>query len=394
MIKLFEETEAPDRDELNRFVQLADFQKKIKHLLKKKPLDDIDYYDMDEIKSIISSEPYEDLSNLEEPLCKKKVFDLVSSAMERTDEAVGFKLNRFSEFYKNMDGIQNGMWLFGGNPNAGKTTFISNLFIDILESNDDSYGIFFSLDDDEDIVYNRFFAIAGEGGLFLNDYLRPMKILDQEYSFYDADSRFVRKTGAEIFNKAMTKINEFADDRFSIFDIAKTPSIKEVKHHIIRTMKAKKDKKLFIMIDGLANLDFDGASAKKIREANIQRANLIKAMASTFKIPIFCTVELRKEENNGAYREPSMHSINETGKFAYNANFVGLLCFNDTKDIQTNEIVVKLKYAKNKLSSYRGNQFIKFKRGNGYMSEIENQVGAATYIDLCGTNNVKKGFGG
>jgi hypothetical protein len=59
----------------------------------------------------------------------------------------------------------------------------------------------------------------------------------------------------------------------------------------------------------------------------------------------------------------------ETGKFAYNANVVWLL-YGKAEDLKSDEPVLTLEYVKNKLSDYKGIQYLTFKRATGTMNEV------------------------
>ncbi len=57
----------------------------------------------------------------------------------------------------------------------------------------------------------------------------------------------------------------------------------------------------------------------------------------------------------------------ESGKYAYNAKLILLLCWNDLVEEVNNEINPKIKFAKNKFTGYKGSEFSKFTRDAGIM---------------------------
>ena len=59
----------------------------------------------------------------------------------------------------------------------------------------------------------------------------------------------------------------------------------------------------------------------------------------------------------------------ETGKFAYNANVIFLMYADDPAVMVTPSPVLNLEYAKNKLSDFRGTQYLLFERTKGLLSE-------------------------
>ena len=94
----------------------------------------------------------------------------------------------------------------------------------------------------------------------------------------------------------------------------------------------------------------------------------------TFNIPVICSGELRKKEKKESEnKSPTVNDLMETGKFAYNADLV-LLVYPEDKDAlegETDEITLNCRYAKNKLSWYRGIETLKFKRKTSTLEEIE-----------------------
>lgn len=140
-------------------------------------------------------------------------------------------------------------------------------------------------------------------------------------------------------------------------------------------IREQADENLFVVIDGLYNLE-TGAGFGGIREENIERANRIKVLADTYKIPIICTGELRKPAGKKEDEEPDIHDLMETGKFAYNANMVWLL-YPSEKDREKYdkepESVLVLKYEKNKLAYFMGKQELRFKKTTGIITETEGE---------------------
>ena len=81
----------------------------------------------------------------------------------RDADLLGYRLNKFPQIARNIDGVQPGFYLIGADTNIGKTAFATNLFLDVIASNTNVKGIYFSLDDNKNIILNRFLGI--ESGL-------------------------------------------------------------------------------------------------------------------------------------------------------------------------------------------------------------------------------------
>jgi replicative DNA helicase len=265
------------------------------------------------------------------------------------DEPLGYELEKFKALAKNIDGVQPGFYVVGAETNAGKTAFLCNLTLDLLDSNLDVSGIYFSLDDNKDVILNRFLSI--NTGIPLNQVQRPQTS--------DKHKNMLQGGYSYLFNLADS-------ERLFVKDASEIADIDDLRLEIKRRMS----RKLFVIIDGLYNLDVGGTGAD-IRKENIERANELKSIADAYRIPVICTGELRKKERNApADRAPSIDDLMETGKFAYNANLVLLLYPDKWEDYNTeDEPLLNLKYAKNKLSHVRTTETIKFIRKTSQVEE-------------------------
>lgn len=265
------------------------------------------------------------------------------------DKPLGYPLTKFKTLEDNIDGIQAGFYIIGAETNTGKTAFMTNLFLDILETNKETKGIYFSLDDSKDIIINRFIAIKTR--LNLNQI--------QKRQANEGDAKNITQAYNVLYNL-------WKEGRLDIKDIAEVSDIGILEEEI----KKQADKGLFVFIDGLYNLDIGGKFGG-LREENIDRANKVKALVDTYKIPIITTGELRKKQRGeGKNPKPDIHDLMETGKFAYNANLVLLLYADNIEAYKEDaEPMMIMDYAKNKLSYYKGFQKVKFIRAKGIIEE-------------------------
>jgi hypothetical protein len=104
----------------------------------------------------------------------KHIADKYEMDMSRNpDKLLGYDLTKFGAMAKNIDGIQPGFYVIGAETNAGKTAFLCNLTLDLLDSNKDLTGIYFSLDESRDVILSRFLSI--KTGIPLNQVRRPQQ---------------------------------------------------------------------------------------------------------------------------------------------------------------------------------------------------------------------------
>jgi len=267
------------------------------------------------------------------------------------DKPLGYPLSKFETLSKNIDGIRPGFYIIGAETTVAKTAFLCNLTLDLLETagNENLTGLYYSLDDSKDVIINRLLSIKTD--LLLNQVERKQKV--------KADQEALKGAYAELATLSQ-------DHRLFIRDVSEINNIEDLQLDIRR----KLNRKLFVVIDGLYNLDV-GEGAGDTRRENIERANRLKALVDTYKIPVLCTGELRKKERKeGPDKPPTIHDLMETGKFAYNANLVLLLYPEKWEDYDNeDEAVLKMKYAKNKLSHYRLTDRLIFKRNTSRIAE-------------------------
>ena len=202
------------------------------------------------------------------------------------DELLGYNLQKFKNLAKNIDGVQPGFYVIGAETNAGKTAFLCNLTLDLIDSNDDLSGIYFSFDDNRDVILNRLLSIRT--GIPLNKVQRSQpekhaETLDEghRYLYYLADEK-------RLFIRDASEIKDIADLDLEI--------------------KRRMDHDLFVVIDGLYNLDV-GDSYGDNRKENIERANKLKNLADVYRIPVICTAELRKKSQQTSEDTPQKSTI-------------------------------------------------------------------------------------
>jgi len=279
----------------------------------------------------------------------KRLIDKFDRDMSRDPQKLlGYDLTRFKTLAKNIDGIQPGFYVVAAETNTGKTAFLCNLTLDLLGSNNDLTGIYFSLDDNRDVILNRFLSI--KTSIPLNQVQKPQ----------------TRKKHKDLLTGGYDYLTDLAKGkRLFIRDASEIEDVEDLELEIKRRL----NRKLFVVIDGLYNLDI-GSNGDQ-RKENIERANRLKGLADTYRIPLVCTGELRKSKDRQEKNKPPIiDDLMETGKFAYNANLVLLLYPKKWEEYNNqDEPLLLMQYAKNKLSHIRGKDELIFKRIVSQMEE-------------------------
>jgi len=265
------------------------------------------------------------------------------------NKPLGFPLTKFKELSEHTDGIQPGFYHLAAESNIGKTAVFTNLALDLLDTNPDLSVMYFSLDDSRRYTAYRFLSILSQ--LHINKIQKP-------------------QIDPANFNKIVNARNKFLDlvdaGRLIVKDLGDITHIDQLQSIITGVNDLGK---LVVFVDGLYNLEVTADGNQGIRIENIERAQKVKQIVDTYKIPFLSTGELRKKmKNEGKKTKPTLHDLMETGKYAYNANVVWLLS-SHIVDPLTNLDTLSLEFAKNKLSDFKGEQYLIFDRPTGTVRE-------------------------
>lgn len=266
------------------------------------------------------------------------------------NKLLGFPLTKFKELAGHVDGLQPGFYLLGAESNIGKTAVLTNMCLDVLETNPDVSVMYFSLDDSRKYTAYRFLSIM------------------TQLSINDTHKQQADPVKAKSLNDGRNNLIELVrSGRLMVKDTSEIYTAEQ----LVGDIKEYKDKSnLVVFIDGLYNLEVGDKFKGGIREENIERARQVKQLVDTYRIPILTTGELRKKtKEEGKDKAPTVHDLMETGKFAYNANVVWLL-YGKADELKSEEPTLTLEYVKNKLSDYKGIQYLSFKRATGTMNEV------------------------
>ena len=271
--------------------------------------------------------------------------------LEKNRESIllGYPLTKFKNLCENIDGLQPGLYIIGAETNVGKTALLTNIAMDLIQSNSNVRLLYFSLDDSWSVITNRFLGILT--GLELNQVQRKQRC--------DLDASKVKDAYEELAHLA-------DDGRLYIKDLSEVTNFNQAEAVLRELYEAGN---LAVFIDGLYNLEVEG-NGGGIRETNIERANKLKLLVDTYRIPLVCTAELRKKtKEEGINKKPTVSDIMETGKFGYNANVVWLLSADYKESKDGNELELSLNYEKNKLSHFKGYQPLTFIKSKGIVKE-------------------------
>lgn len=266
-------------------------------------------------------------------------------------ELIGYGMNKFSDIAAALDGIQPGFYHLAADTNIGKTAVYTNMVLDILDSNKDTTILFFALDDSKKYAANRYLTI-----------LSDLEFKQVKYGLNNLEEGEKNK----LLEGRESLIDLLKSKRLTIYDISDIQHIDQLEEEI----KKYHHEDLVVMIDGLYNLEVSDGSKEGIRQENIERAQKVKRLVDTYRIPVFTTGEFRKKtKGEGENKKPTIDDLMETGKFAYNANVVWLLYPKDAKLKNDPRVELVLEFAKNKISDFKGEKELTFIRAKGKITQ-------------------------
>jgi DNA primase len=272
---------------------------------------------------------------------------------------LGLPLNKFKNLEHQTDGIQAGLYLIGAGPNVGKTAFSVNIVIDLIKTNQELTVYFYTLDDSKSIIVNRFLgAMTG----------RQINKIQKGFSTSEDDNRQIDEA-----YETLARWNK--QGRLYVKDIEEIKHIADIENDV----KSEKDagRAVIVFIDALYNLQVDTMTGTGIREMNIDRAIQIKGIVDKYEIPLFCTVEIRKNPKRTSGQDktaPTLDDIMETGKFAYNANLVWILHSAEGQREGEPHIDVEISCVKNKLNYDKKKRDLKFYPQTSIIDEVKERL--------------------
>jgi DNA primase len=267
--------------------------------------------------------------------------------MEREpDGLIGYPLKKFPEIAKKFDGIQPGLHIIGGSPGVGKTSLMVNLFLDLLSTNAEIRGVYFSFDESKEAIRSRLMSIKTE---------IPLSKIRKSH---DSPLSYAKKRNAH---------NEFAALIFHrslmLKDLSEISDMDDLELEIRDTCGDD----FLIFIDGLSNLPAGGSGLDQD-----ERVRKMKRWADTNRVPVFCTVNLKKPE--GKPKRSNISDAQEIGDYGFPGSAVLLLSEmqHEKKARGENEPVsLVLKFERNKLSPFRGTIQLSFTPETGVIVEAD-----------------------
>nr|DAK26576.1 MAG TPA: Helicase REPLICATION [Caudoviricetes sp.] len=295
----------------------------------------------------------------------------------------GYHCPNFPLFDRAIEGLQSGLYMFAGEPNHGKTALTMSLLWDFMACEPNKlYLVFFTLDDTVDDIIPKVISMNQDIPISVTSkpvmYENKCDIGDSKTALYED---WLKKS-----NDGLEGLIELGE-KFTVLDGTDISCGEEILERckdikaLIRT--EDRDANIIVAIDSLMDIEWRDKSFKSDKELNDYTAKQIKKWAvEILDCPIFGTLHLRKIEQN---RRPTIADVKESGRYAYEASFLGLvhndvsrnknsaaICVRNEQDEITP--VIELNWAKNKVSSYKGMTYQTFLTNHSLIKECPEAV--------------------
>lgn len=283
----------------------------------------------------------------------------------------GYQTGTFPIFDAKMEGAEQGMYLFAGESNHGKSAaLLEILWAYCMNEENKLFGIYFSLDDTKEKIIPR--LIAKNQKIPISVVSKPQRyqtIVDNRLDNYESYE--------ELLEKRQTGFEELkaTNEQFKVVDGTQITCGEQLIDYCqklqayVRAAKGD-DWNIIVGIDSVSDVEWHGRSFKSENEENNYNAKMIKRLAvEILHCPIFGSIHLRKVDQN---KRPTIADVKESGRYVYEADLVFLvyndvcrnkesaaIYFNDP-NTTSKGAVVELDWAKNKVSAFKGRTYMNF----------------------------------
>ena len=340
------------------------------------------------INALLNATPTNNTDILVEDMIGTPMIDFFSEAEKDIDEfddfawqtGEGYKAPSYPIVSEKLEGFSQGLYLFAGASNHGKSAMMMNLMYDLCQNPENNlFGIYFSLDDSKNEIIPRIVAM---------DQRIPISVVSKPArykNFIDA----VDANGTTDNEQNIAKVLQFEEylekrrdglsnlrnnaNKFKIEDSTKCTNLDDMKDYIIKAINYIKsideNMNLIVAIDSINDVCL-GSNHKA--SSNNERLDIvsreIKHWTVEFNIPILASTHLRKLNGN---RRPTLDDMKDSIVLRYEASVIWLVYnevsenknaakiyyANEEGDTVEKKPIIELDWAKNKKSSYKGRSF-------------------------------------
>ena len=191
------------------------------------------------------------------------------------DVSVGFPLNTFPKFSKDVDGIQSGIYYVSSNPFSLKTSLLSSMALDLIETNTDLKLIYIALETPRRQIFDRMVAM-----------LTGLSVLDVRKKNRNEE------VNAKILEATRALMGYVRENRLEIWEDQPSFDNKE----LLATLKEEQREhpNLVVIIDGIDH--FKVTDRPDLANIYERRSSVMLDIYKTLDIPLFIGGELVDED--------------------------------------------------------------------------------------------------
>lgn len=191
------------------------------------------------------------------------------------DVSVGYALNSFPKLTQEIDGIQSGCFYVSSSPFGLKTTLLSSLSLDLLQSNPNLKLIYIALETPRRQIFDRFVAMMiGESVLTV-----------RKQNEDDATNQKILEATRELMNMVRNNRLEIWDDQADIDNKELLCTLKD---------EQKEHPDLIVVIDGIDHLKV--SDRPDLTDVYERRSSMLLDLYKALDIPMFLGGELIDSE--------------------------------------------------------------------------------------------------
>lgn len=294
------------------------------------------------------------------------------------NRGIGYQCPNFPIFNAKMEGLESGMYLVAGESNHGKSGLLLSLAWDYMaHENNHLYLVYFALDDTADDIYPRVIGMNQDIPISVSSkptlYERKRDMGDDNVALYNS-----------WLTRGQAGIDQLLDvgEKFTLLDGTDISCGEDILERCkdIKALVRTEDRQanIIVAIDSGMDIEWRDKKFKSEKELNDYTARQLKKWAvEILDCPLFVTLHLRKIEQN---RRPTVADIKESGRWVYEASWLGLVHNDVSRNKQSAAIcvrdeqgevipVIELNWAKNKKSSFKGTTYQTFITNHSLVKE-------------------------
>lgn len=300
---------------------------------------------------------------------KNEFNNRINSMKEKIDGGAytyGLRSNKFQKYERMFDGhpYTTCLHLVGGKPSSGKTTFLTALGMDIIESNEDSALFYMSIDDTTELMTLKMLAMRS--GLSTSKIKRYIELPKEEKEKVDEAFAWLDKLS----------------ERYTLADATLGNSIETLESHVDWFVKNYTDYKKIFILDNFHKLSMQGFSTAKEKVTALSER--LKTVTQINDVHAIATVELRKLE--GTTSMPRVDDMKDSVQLEYDADIITLVhndyqvndkttvvwnCEDDIDgDVGKIMPILEIRVGKNKITGQTGSQAYKLNSHNLRVEEM------------------------